>query len=808
CNNEEYCDLDVNVCRPLSELPCTPDRYSPNQDPESASPLTLPNIGESRTETELSLCEEQQDWFTVSLSAGEELTITMTSTAGLTSSYAILAADGLTLLASGTLGPLGSELLRFTASRTDTYYLRVTRSGAETGFYSLTLSLAQGESCVDPAESAQGNDSGTTASLLFSPGTTIDDDCTRSTNAGNAVVECPPSALTLCDGDVDYYRVEVDGGSKVDITLSSFGGDLDLDLYGPFASTQTFSSTTLVTSSVETAPEKTVSAIARQDSYYVVRVYRDFGEETGYRLTTQVDPPPSACVEDSYEGELLNESFETAAPVSLSTSSPTEIALNLCIGDVEWLALGADGASTIPANHRLTLTMAIDGTTNQGSLQAGSSAEELVSATDGTLALDRTTASTYWVRIEADEANPAHQPVTLTAVLQAPPACELDDNIAPSTAVAMTSLSNAGDLQEASPTSSCPTDDDWYRIAVPAGLDLSVAVEYDASEVNLGLSLYDESVAGLSDDTTLAPPTAGLLTSQAVPSQPFQLVRDAAGEPRDVYVRVSNESGWTLDTYQLGVRLVEPSCAADDFEPNDSSQSPSSLTLTQQPYNSQIDAGLFWDLSSCEGNEDWFTLRLLPGDVVSSTLDFDSTQANLSLELFEEDAQSSVATGNGQSPLVHSVLEENPAGDYLMRVRPLSGQAPDYALHVAVQRACEDDALEPIPPATDTALTAPFDQAELTLCSDDDWYSITSSSSNLTVCALFDHDVGDIDLELLDSPVGSLLSSSLTKNDFEVVSVDPLESTTYYVRVFLDSRDSGAVSYRLVAGENINCDGL
>ena len=76
------------------------------------------------------------------------------------------------------------------------------------------------------------------------------------------------------------------------------------------------------------------------------------------------------------------------------------------------------------------------------------------------------------------------------------------------------------------------------------------------------------------------------------------------------------------------------------------------------------------------------------------------------------------------------------------------------------------------------------------------------------MCALFDHDVGDVDMELMDAPEGIVLSASLTKNDFEAVSVDPLTSTTYFIRVFLDSRDSGAVGYRLVAGENIDCDGL
>ncbi|SVD54820.1 uncharacterized protein METZ01_LOCUS407674, partial [marine metagenome] len=279
-------------------------------------------------------------------------------------------ADGLTQLASGTLGPLGSELLRFTASRTDEYYLRITRSGSETGFYSLTLSLAQGESCVDPAEPSQGNDSGTTASLLFAPGTTIEDGCSRTAIAGNEIINCPPSELTLCDGDVDYYRIELVGGSQLQVTLSSFGGDLDLDLYGPFEQASDFDPNALLNASTNTAPQKTVATIARSHSYYVARVYRDFGDETGYSIEVEIDPPPSACIEDSYEESTLNDTIATAASVSLSTDNTTELALNLCIGDIEWLALGANGSETIPANHRLTLTMNLDSTVNQGTLAA------------------------------------------------------------------------------------------------------------------------------------------------------------------------------------------------------------------------------------------------------------------------------------------------------------------------------------------------------------------------------------------------------------------------------------------------------
>ena len=807
CSSEEYCDLQENVCRPLSELPCTDDRYAPNQSAEQAALLTLPELGETRVETELSLCEEQEDWFTLPLSAGDELTITMTSASGITSSYAVLAADGLTQLATGTLGPLGSELLRFTANRSDNYLLRVSRSGAQTGYYALSLSLAQGDSCSDPAEATQGNDSGTTATLIFAPNTSIDDDCSRETLAGNELVSCNSSALTLCDGDVDYYHVELNGGSKLSATLGSFGGDLDIDLYGPFENIESFDATALIDSATNTAPQKEVSATARVDSSYVVRVYRDFGEETGYSLSLEIDPPPSVCLEDDYEGNTLNETSATAAVVELSAGSTTELDLNVCIGDIEWFQLGTLGSNPIPANHRVSLSLS---NTSGVSLAAGLTPESLIEATEGSLLITQTEAAPYWVRLIPDESNPNHLPLTLSATLTAPPACSADPSIAPGSAVTLNSESfvAAGDVLVSEEQSSCPDDDDWYLITVPSGLDLSVMATYDPTEVDLAISLYDSTVADMSEDTHSAPPTQGLLSTQATAGSSFQIVREDAGEARDIYIRVSNQSGWTLDNYGLQARLVEPSCIDDVYETNDGIETATTLSLARKSFGTQLDQSILWDLASCGGNDDWFSLRLLPGDALSSQLDFDPTQSNLSLTLYEEGTDAPVATSNGTSLLTHVLDEEQSAGRYLFLVSPQSGQAPDYALNVEVERACEDDILEPVPPATTTQLSVPGDQSELVLCSDEDIYELTSSVGNLTACVLFEHDLGDIDIELYSAGGENLLDASLTKNDVESVSIEVLESTTFQLRVFLDSRDSGAVSYRLVTGDGIDCESL
>ena len=128
---------------------------------------------------DLTLCDTTPDWFQFNMEAGKELTVTMSSVSNITGNYEVLAADGSTSLAQGALGALGGELLRFTANRDDSYFLKVTRTGVTTGFYGLTLAVAQGELCDDAWEDTVTNDTLQTASALYSETTSISDGCAR-----------------------------------------------------------------------------------------------------------------------------------------------------------------------------------------------------------------------------------------------------------------------------------------------------------------------------------------------------------------------------------------------------------------------------------------------------------------------------------------------------------------------------------------------------------------------------------------------------------------------------------------------------
>ena len=824
CDEGYYCDLDENLCAPLSDRPCTPDEFAPNQSAETASSLTLPTTGNTLSLSDLTLCDSGDDWFQFDMQAGKELTITMSSVSNITGVFEVLAADGTTSLAEGALGALGGELLRFTANRDDTYFLRVTRTGSETGFYSLTFALSQGELCEDTWESVQTNDTIDTPSPLFTTDSTLSDGCVRGSVGGNQVVICEANVLTLCDGDVDYYSLQVEGGSRVDIELSDYSGDLDLALFGPFASAGSATSDGLLVEDNSNGPTKTVVGTAREDSVFIARVLRDQGERTGYAINVVVDTPPTACVEDAYDSVQLNDTFSSASTISLNTSGTTSIDLNACIADIEWLQLTLDGTNPIPPGYRVSAELSqSEGSPNALTLGLLSAENTLLSgstdledpAIQASIAL--TNGEAIYAKVTADPNNPSHESMQLVFELEAPPACTSSAHLAPASAITAspTQWSSAGESNVVHVDESlCGQEDDWYMVTVPAGLQVVATVDYDPRDVGVAISLYSQSVAAVSDATFGQTLASGMLSTSAVTQRSFQSAWATPENGNDVYIRVQNTGGWPLADYALTLALAPTICSADNLEPNNTLNTASTLVPLGVEHGDNLQELNQTHLSSCGGDADWYQTRLLPGDTVEAAIYFDASESNLSLTMFgQEDTSSAAATGSetssGRVSLSYSVDSDAGAGLYPIQVQALSGDARYYGLEVKVQRACTDDTLEPVPPQLSASIDAPFDQTNLVLCADEDWYTLSLPAGSYTICTLFEHDDGDIDLSLYEAgPTQSPVASSMTKNDVEVISFNNTEASSYDLNVFLDDRDSVVTNYRLVIGTGIDCSTL
>lgn len=95
----------------------------------------------------------------------------------------------------------------------------------------------------------------------------------------------------------------------------------------------------------------------------------------------------------------------------------------------------------------------------------------------------------------------------------------------------------------------------------------------------------------------------------------------------------------------------------------------------------------------------------------------------------------------------------------------------------------EDGAEENDEPASASPLGAGDAFAGAVCGGDDDYFVVTGDGRNLVVTLSFDHDRGDLDLELR-SAGGDVLARSNGVSDTETVETDTASGTPYYVRVF------------------------
>ncbi|MBI3179926.1 MAG: PPC domain-containing protein, partial [Deltaproteobacteria bacterium] len=248
CEVDEYCKIvpyvqpsqEDYVCRPRSELPCLNDSFEPNQTADeaiaNARALPLPAMGESIDVPNLSLCDfDTEDWFTLALAAGDHVDIRGTSLTAMTGDMKAYLADAVSLLDTGVFSSGGSELLSFTAQRAGLYLVRVSLGSAATGLYNLNIRLTQGALCSDGFEDATGaNDSPADATPLNDPAPAA---CTLTGSLGSThTVSCTGAGSRICPFEVDYYWVSAHAGATVTLQLTGLGANLDMTLYGPYAS--------------------------------------------------------------------------------------------------------------------------------------------------------------------------------------------------------------------------------------------------------------------------------------------------------------------------------------------------------------------------------------------------------------------------------------------------------------------------------------------------------------------------------------------------------------------------------------------
>jgi len=504
CAISEICNHVTGTCESVAGK-CFDDRLEENDSPEGAYVVTLANGAVLLDELEL--CPDDDDYFAVELAAGDRLTAQVSDVeASAQVEISLIDVDGVTTLRHGDSWPRGDGTVSFTATIAGTYFVRLL-SRAAPSVYLLQIDVTASQPCAaDALEADGGNDTVSTATLL---------------EAG------AHTALTLCDGDVDHYRVALASGEGLRVSAVA-EGDLDLDL-GLFGA----DGVTLLTQGTTAGPLESVFYRGVEEQAVILRVGRFAGAAAGYGLTIEISPPYS-CTADGYEGPDGND--EAALASAVGSIGISAAALSLCRTDEDWFRFSLEdferfvaAAEFEPGDLDLDLEVYADeGGTLIAASRGGAGVEAVSIPAAGV-------ATTLWLRVLA--ADGAVAPYTLSAFVEHGEVCVVDPD-EPNDLPAQAATAPA-----AGQYSLCGFDEDYYALALAPGKRADAAITFSPAEGDLDLQLLHP------DGVTQ------LATSDGVTgSEQLSFIAEVEGTH---YVRVYSLTSDPLARYLLTIDVVD-----------------------------------------------------------------------------------------------------------------------------------------------------------------------------------------------------------------------------------------------------------
>jgi len=227
-------------------------------------------------------------------------------------------------------------------------------------------------------------------------------------------------------------------------------------------------------------------------------------------------------------------------------------------------------------------------------------------------------------------------------------------------------------------------------------------------------------------------------------------------------------------------QCVPADCRADPLEPNDAVE-----------LASPLGPGRTTELTLCPGDEDWMAIDLARGDRLQVIVNTDFLAAEaFHIVLFDPGPSEALQQA---SMLIDYVVAQD--GSYLLRTRTDDSQAT-YSLITTVSRGtpCDDDAFEPNDTAVAALPIAAGVYGPLQICpGDEDWFVMERTpGQHLEVGIEFPALQGDLDLDLIAGDGQTLVMRSASAGNAELVFVDDLPGTRFFVRVYADAQIGNA----------------
>lgn len=177
---------------------------------------------------------------------------------------------------------------------------------------------------------------------------------------------------------------------------------------------------------------------------------------------------------------------------------------------------------------------------------------------------------------------------------------------------------------------------------------------------------------------------------------------------------------------------ADQACERDEFEPNVSPHEEGVAEGAAAP----VEPGMYEDLRSCRGDDDWYAVELAAGERITVTIEFDHVEGDLELQLYGTNGIQVLRESRGlRSP--ESVSERvGEAGTYFVRVHLKSDDVNidntyDMRIEVQADGGCADDDFEPNGDML-SARVLPGERNDLVLCpEDEDWFRFNIAAGSV-----------------------------------------------------------------------------
>ncbi|MCP4872219.1 MAG: hypothetical protein GY898_26245, partial [Proteobacteria bacterium] len=548
---------------------CTADAFEPNDSDAAAAAVT------DGSYPGLHACQADDDWYELTLVAGETTSFDIEFTHAEGNIDAFFVDSVLAPLTSST-SITDDEEFSYTSPNNTTYYLRlelVADTGSVVGNpYSLTLASAAGCS----PDGYEPNDSIAAASPI---------------SVG------PTTGANACEFELDYYSFGASTSDVIDvgITFPHSEGNLDLFLYDDLG--------VEVASSESTTDDEAITYTALAGATYTIGVFNfdDTGPTAGNEYDISLAIAGASCHDDGLEPN--DDSAEAVA-----TPNGSYGGLTMCSDNFDWYSVLVSTGDIISTSIAF---LHAEGDLDLEILNSVSSTVATSASTtdDESIVYTVATGGVHYIRVEmANDTGPQ-------------PGNRYDIDLAAYSATCPTDFAEPNDSDAAADLVEPPgyenlyvcSDDDWYEVVAPLGVELWFEVAFDHDEGDINAYLYDSGLTEL-DSGTSTDDNEEVFTTVASAGTFY------------LKVELATDTGPAVgNLYDVAVSgPTTASCPADFQEPNDSIGDAFAAGFSELP--------TAW---ACLGDDDYYAAYLFAGDAVEMLVELDDSEGNIDLELLD-----------------------------------------------------------------------------------------------------------------------------------------------------------------------------